>query len=679
MSDGSMERLLTARVTPPSSPVSLRAGDLQVFLVDGDLRYMAASGTEVVRRVYVAVRDLDWNTLPGEIENLGIKDSGNSFEVTFSCRHRFGTLDYRWLATVTGDEAGRIRYEMSGEALSRFSYAKIGICIHHPVKGFAGMPYTGMSPTGPVVGSLPDTIGPQVHLADGTDVPLFNPVSELRLRHSRGGSVSFKFTGDLWEMEDHRNWTDQSFKSASTPASLGYVHEAELGQRFRQAVAIDAVGFPPVVHRAFSSVQVGQASNRVVPRIGVSCAEPAEILSPAARELFTLLRPAHLRFAVDLEGNLASLAAAAQLASELSTQLELAAFVPEGTGRTQATVRLREAVGKIRPFVARVLVFSKDAESTSPEVAVQSVEELRLLPDVPVLVGSDANFNELNRNRPGPGPASGLVWAATPQVHASDELSLVENLEAQAETVETARSFAPGLTLHISPITLRPRFNAVATTGKEFRPGGLPWNVDARQASLFAAAWTLGSAAILAAAGVDTLTYYELVGPRGLIESPSGSAYPQQFPSSPDTAYPLALVLADLCSLRGAAVLQVSGFDPLTLAALACVTSQGRTLLIANLTRDEARLEIIGLGESCSLRVLDSSNVGTATARPREFLGSADAGVGSAGTIQLHLGPYACARLDSSSLERAVVDRGPVSARSVKVEDDARKGAARPQ
>ncbi len=121
-------------------------------------------------------------------------------------------------------------------------------------------------------------------------------------------------------------------------------------------------------------------------------------------------------------------------------------------------------------------------------------------------------------------------------------MSLMENLQAQPDTIATARCFAPGTGLYVTPITLRPRFNAVAVTDQEFPGGGLPWQVDARQPSLFAAAWTLGSVAALATAGAGGLTYYDTVGPAGVIESPAGSPNPAEFFSRPDTPYPLAVV-----------------------------------------------------------------------------------------------------------------------------------------
>lgn len=646
----STERLLTGREQPPPAPVPIRSGQVRLLLADGDLRYVEVAGIEVVRRVYVAVRDLDWNTLPGAIENLRIDDRGDSFLVAFDRRHQFGDLDFLWSATITGHPDGRITYEMAGKALTAFSYAKIGICVHHPVRGFAGTEYRALSPAGPVRGRLPDTIGPQVHLDDGTDLPLFDPFSELSLSHRGGGVVSLAFTGDLWEMEDQRNWSDQSFKSVSTPASLGYVHEALPGQRFHQSLTITTTDFGSGRHRSADSVRIGPPTGTVVPAIGVSCSSPEESLSKAASELFALVRPAHVRCEVDLDAAAEhKIAVAAARALEVEARLELAIFVTEGRARSGELATLREILTGLQPPIARVLLLSKDKESTTPETAMAGAEALKPFSTVPLIIGSDANFNELNRNRPSQAAAAGLVWAMNPQVHASDELSLVENLEAQSETVTTARSFAPGLSLHVSPVTMRPRYNAVSTTGQEFRPGGLPWTIDPRQATLFGAAWTLGSVAALAAAGVDSLTYYDMVGPRGLLESPEGSPYPDRFPSLPDTAYPLALALAEARSLQGAPVRNVSGFDPLHIAALACQTGSGVVLLLANLTPRDLSLQVADLGDRVRLRVLDADNMSAATTDPHAFFASGFSLPPTDGIVQVRLGPYACARLDSAT------------------------------
>src|SRR5215475_14485644 len=185
----------TGTAQPPPEIRALRAGPVHVLFTDGDLRQVRHGDVEVARRIYVAIRDLDWNTLPGVMTGLEITDRGDSFAIRYSRRHIAGQLDYEWRAEIDGGPDGTISFRMRGEARSAFPYAKIGICVHHPVDGWEGQPYGGSTPRGPVAGTLPDAIGPQIHLDDGTDLPLFDPVSDLDITHASGGVVRFEFAG----------------------------------------------------------------------------------------------------------------------------------------------------------------------------------------------------------------------------------------------------------------------------------------------------------------------------------------------------------------------------------------------------------------------------------------------------------------------------------------------------
>jgi hypothetical protein len=129
----------------------------------------------------------------------------------------------------------------------------------------------------------------------------------------------------------------------------------------------------------------------------------------------------------------------------------------------------------------------------------------------PVLLGTNDYFTELNRQRPNLEAAEGTCYSINPQVHAFDDASLVENLAAQGDTVRTARSFAGARWIAVTPVTLRPRF--VPASGKPVQP-------DPRQSSEFAAAWTLGSIKALAEAGANSVTYYEVAGPGGILGFP---------------------------------------------------------------------------------------------------------------------------------------------------------------
>jgi D-apionolactonase len=651
VSEVTAERWLTGREAPPPPAIELHAGLVEVLLVDGDLRYLRANGTEVVRRIYVAVRDLDWNTLPGELTNLQVHQASDSFEVTFSRRHRLGPVDFSWTAHIAGRADGQISYRMDGHAEQDFPYAKIGICIHHPIRGFAGQAFTGATPDGPVTGVLPDAIGPQIHLDDGTDLPLFDPVSELDVDHADGATVRFQFAGDLWEMEDQRNWTDASYKSASTPASLGYHHEAVTGQRFDQSVTITTSGFALKPVAPSGRIGLGGPSGITMPRVGLNCSRPDAALTARASNLFALIGASHLRVDLDLTvgdaGATSTLADASALSAQLATPLELAVTFPAVAEAGEAARLLAAQLGIHSPGVARILVFGHQAESTDPELTAEVARWLRPATAAPLVAGTNIYFNELNRHRRSPGSADGLVWSINPQIHAFDELSLVENLQAQPDTVATARGFAAGASLHVSPVSLRPRFNAVATTDDDFAVGGLPWNTDPRQPTLFTAVWTLGSAAALAAAGAASVTYYDTVGARGVIETERPQWAPAQFPSSADTAYPCAIVLADLCSLAGAELLSVDGIDDLELTVLATRHAGGATVLIGNLTREAVDLQLgVGDGAAGRLRIMDDASVARAASDPRAFVASGTDWSAIEGGLKLRIGGYGYARVD---------------------------------
>jgi D-apionolactonase len=641
----------------------LRAGPVHLLYSDGDLRKICHGEVEVARRIYVAIRDLDWNTLPGVISNLDITDRNDSFAIRFTRRHTVGTLDYQWCAEIDGSADGTIRYRMRGEARSDFPYAKIGICVHHPIDGYAGHEYRSNTPGGPVTGNLPDAIGPQIHLDDGTDQPLFEPFADLEISHSSGGTVQFEFAGDLWEMEDQRNWTDASYKSTSTPARLGYYHEAHASEQFDQQVVIRTAGFraPADLGQTsldFLTITPRAANGRVFPPIGLRCADPGRVPSPAGLAVLRAVAPAHLRADVRLQAESAELeiAAAAERARELNCGLELAVFLPgqDSHGSVEAALdRLNSGLATGQPALARVLAFSDAEESSSAETvtAVRGALSSAGLAAVPVLSGTNIYFNELNRHRVPPGDADGLAWSVNPQIHAYDDLSLMENLQAQPHTIATAQIFAAGTKYYVTPVTLRPRFNAVAVTEQEFPEDGRPRQVDLRQPSLFGAAWTLGSIVALAGAGVDGLTYYDTQGPAGVVESPDGSPNPAEFCSQPDTPFPLAVVLADACGAAGRQIQELEGIDHGRLSGIAIAPAADGadvTVLLANLSSDSIRVRIAAPGAAYLARgrVLDESTFTAATSDLTGFLAARSNFPVAEGAVTVTLHPYATARLD---------------------------------
>jgi D-apionolactonase len=192
--------------------------------------------------------------------------------------------------------------------------------------------------------------------------------------------------------------------------------------------------------------------------------------------------------------------------------------------------------------LARILALREGEAATSVATLAWVRKHFESL-GAPIGAGSDCNFCELNRDHAlgkiDTRTADFLFWSINPQVHAFDHLSIMETLEAQSATVASARRFAAGKPLVISPVTLRQRFNPVATTSQLAAPGELPPQVDPRQLSHFAAAWTLGSIVALARADVDSITYYETAGWRGVMERAAGSPLADKFPAQPGLPFPI--------------------------------------------------------------------------------------------------------------------------------------------
>ena len=639
--------LLYGRNEPPPQRTALRAGPLTAFLEGADLRDLRYGGVELVRRLCFTLRDENWDTIPAELKNLSIGLDANSFLISFEAHHRNRDLDFRWQAKIQGDQGGNITYSMSGQALRAFRYCRIGFCVLHPPE-YAGRPYQGTTPAGTISGELPQTIGPQRY-EGGLYFPLFEAVSSLKVSLAGGVEARFDFEGDLFEMEDQRNWTDGSFKTYCTPLSLGYPHTAHAGQSFVQSVSVTASGPAPVSDSSSDRVKLslGAPLGMRLPQLGVGVATHDVELSQADTELLRALHLDHLR--VDLYLNnreaLTRLERAERECTALGCGLELALFLTNDA--RQELLALEPHLPPAVP-VSRILVFHQQEQTTS-QPWVQQVRD-RIgphMPGVPIGGGTNLYFAELNRSRPNTAGLDAVAYAINPQVHASDERSLVENIEPQRDTVTTARTFCGSLPLVVGPVTLKPRFNPDAVGPEPApRPGELPSAVDPRQMSLFAAAWTVGSIKQLAEAGAASVTYYETTGWRGIKETDRGSPNPDLFLSTPGLVFPVYHVFADIAGLKTAELIACASTDPLRVQGLALSDGKNIHLLVANLTADTQTcvMEKINPG-GVQVRSLDASTVSHAAAQPLQFRSQLSWKPVSGSTLALTLAPYSVTKI----------------------------------
>src|SRR6185436_19843533 len=128
-------------------------------------------------------------------------------------------------------------------------------------------------------------------------------------------------------------------------------------------------------------------------------------------------------------------------------------------------------------------------------------------------------FTELNRKRPPAKLLDFVVNTTCPIVHAADDRSVMETLEALPYQVTTARSFIAKTAYRIGPSGIGARDNP---HGKTYTPNPnnervcLP-KMDPRQRGVFSAAWTLGYIATFARTDVESISLAAPSGPLGIL------------------------------------------------------------------------------------------------------------------------------------------------------------------
>ncbi|MBV9223611.1 MAG: hypothetical protein JOY85_06265 [Acidobacteriaceae bacterium] len=400
----------------------VQAGSLSAQYRDGSLRYIRFGDREVLRQVYMALRDRNWKTVPARISGEAVENGSDYFKIQFEAEHQSEEVHFVWSGTITGERDGSIRWTMSGEPRQPFLRNRIGFCVLHPIEGCAGhrciVEHTDGSREETI---FPRTISPHQPFLD---------VQAISHEIAPGLLAEVRFGGDLFETEDHRNWTDDSFKTYSTPLALLYPVRVSPGERVGQSVALTLVKTGQTV----VTITVDRTGLKPMPALGLLLDKTESPLTGVS----------HIRTDLHLAGQTwrDELAHAAALGFALEIALftdhpqqDLAGFAPpEG--------------------VRRWLVFTADGTVTKPE-AVAWVKQM-LGPGATVGGGSNTNFAELNRNRDVVDVLDFVSWAIHPQRHATDEDTTIENLEGQRATAETARTFAGDRPLSVSPVHVPP-------------------------------------------------------------------------------------------------------------------------------------------------------------------------------------------------------------------------------
>lgn len=637
--------LLYGSAVPLPEPIALRAGPLTMLYEHGSLRRIRLGSQAVLLMIYAAVRDHNWSTIVGELSEERLDVRPASFEISYLSRHRRDDIDFSWRGRINGAEDGAITFSFEGEAHSSFLRNRIGFCVLH-AQDCAGSECEIEHSDGTIEGGrFPQQISPH------------QPFKDMRaISHALqdGLKARVSFEGDVFEMEDQRNWSDASFKTYCTPLERPYPARVEQGQRVRQSVRLELVGAAPASTLADEPGEVVVARTgaaRRLPPVGLCMPAQPVSLGEVEVERLRALNLAHLRVDArfsDHDANASAYEAfqsAASAAKSLALPLEIALTLTDDAAR-QAGL-LANWIDSAAVRVARFLVYHHKLKTTTArwvELARSILGRFR----APVGAGSDAFFTEINRYRPPVDALDFVSYSINPQMHAFDNLTLVENLAAQRETVRSALAISGGRAVVVGPVTLKMRWNPDAFAPYAPPPAGeLPRPVDARQMSLFGAGWTLGSLQALAESGASSLTYYEILGWLGVMETQAGPPLPEKFPSISGGVYPVYHLFADVGAFAGGEVLAVRSSDAIRVAGLLLRKQEQHRLLLANLTAQVQVVRCADVSGPATVRLLDGSNARRAMHNAEAFRAEPGQPLsGGEDGVVVELSPFALATLD---------------------------------
>ncbi|MBY5711785.1 hypothetical protein [Rhizobium leguminosarum] len=575
-------------------PVRLRAGKLEADLANGNLRTIRYDGTEVLRGISYLVRDRDWGTYSPEIADLKIEQSDGRFGVAYQACC-VGPDDTKLIVDVriTGN-ADRLDFEAEAIAATGFETNRCGFCILHPIVGVAGSPATVEHVDGQIVATrFPDVIEP------------WQPFKDMRaITHAVMPDVQAecRMEGDTFEMEDQRNWSDASYKTYVRPLALPWPYQMPADRPVRQKTSLvirDARGStPPPAGMSGGAIKLELgARTGAMPDIGVIITPEEADASLSAKSLLSEIAPQELLFhfdpgaghGVDALAQFAVLAAAHRGRSTLEIALPCKSSPSSETAEIARQMRLAE----FRPD-AIMISPSVDRQSTPPGSKWPECPPLddvysaarTAFPDIRIGGGMLSYFTELNRKRVPDGRLDFVSHCTNPIVHAADDLSVMQTLEALPFITRSVRAIYGDKSYRIGPSTIPMRQNPYGSRTMDNPAGArIPMaNRDPRHNGRFAEAFALGYAIRVLDADLECLTLSALSGPFGLIAGPAE-------PTEQGGRRPLFNTVHTLSRLAGASWQECVSSSPSEVLAFTARDAAGARLHVVNLTGEERTID----------------------------------------------------------------------------------------
>ena len=606
----------------------LMAGPMTVEFDNGQLRYLKVNGVEVLRAVGFLVRDENWGTYTPAISNMKLDQRADGFSVSFHAVCKRPDQEIAYDARIEGTRDGNLVFDATAIPRTDFRTARTGFVVLHPLKGVAGFPVEVEHVDGRTVkDKFPALVNP---------IQPFLNIRALTHEVMPGLKATVRMEGDTYEMEDHRNWTDASFKTYVRPLVLPWPYTLKAGEEVKQSIKVRLSGPASGGARAAAGkgmeIRIGQPGRDTLQPLGLGM--PAEEIEHAVKQL-GLLKLAAPRFLVchfdpRQKHGLKELYGYRVLSDQTGAEAVLEIVVESVEGYRKELQRLADMVTQSGLNLAAIeVVPAGDLKSVlpgGPRPPAPSLEDLydtarAVFPGIKLGGGMFSFFTELNRKRV---PAQRLDFVhntTCPIVHAADDRSVMETLEALPYQVTTARSFTGKTPYRIGPSGIGCRDN----------PHGATWTpnpdnmrvcltkLEPRQRGLFGAAWTLGYIATFARTGIEAISMGAPTGPLGIAYRKAEHKQPWYDQLSGPAVFPVYHVIAGLTRGAGQKLVAATSSDNQKVECLAYRGKGGTTLWLANLTAGEQQVQIAGAKGAVFGSMLDEHSFVSATTDPRSF------------------------------------------------------------
>jgi D-apionolactonase len=588
------KRTLAEKLTGTNEPANtlkpLRAGDITALYDNGALRNICYRGVEVVRGIAFLCRNTKWGTYAPTISALRVKQTPSSFKISYSAICKDETQQLHYTVAIQADAKSGLNFHATGLPKTDFITNRTGFVVLHPIEGVAGKPLTIEHTDGKVEKTrFPKLISP--------GQPAFW-IRSMAHQPMPGVTATVRMEGDAFEMEDHRNWMDASYKTYVHSLLDTWPYTLERGRALKQSVTVQFKGKPKVKLRAAAGKQItlslGKPKGKI-PDVSTfiamhdavqACGATKKLVAAGVKEIVAQLdgRKGGIREAAH---------AYAEIARETGTRVKLELILPAKQAARDEITRLADVAlqAKLTP-VSIVITQAHDLVSFQPNQPRPwgpSYEDMaeaarNAFPNVAVGGGMLSTFTELNRKPLARGVFDFVTHSVCPIVHAADDVSVMETLEALASMFVSTRAMVGRMPYHLGPSGISARDNPYGPS-LSANPNGIRMCLagnDPREKGTFAAAWFVGLAAACARGGLSQMTLGQAVGPAGLINADA-------------TLTPAFHAIAALAMLGGAKAVATTSSHPAEVAGLAAKSGGKTTLCLANLSREKRSVNLRGL------------------------------------------------------------------------------------